>query len=339
MLPNVLNKSIAIGLILTPFACRNINEPQGFRGKKFLNNALPLEICWDKNRARNFISQSFKKKSPIYMFSPSLTSLSFPTIPRDKLQEYLKTPDLTDPRHGVHAINLVLDQLYTTLKEIPTYSLPCLIREGVISNVQDEFDKLYIPSDHPQRSPYYVRYIDASTLLRSHTTPAVHKFMKEMSQKKLSEGLLFAPGLCFLRVEKSKQKTEKPHKVDIWNIYQNSDSSAVQALTELVGNIIRAFPILRDFRITSKQHPYTLNGISVEVISALPKAQWVKIMEGGQLLPDILKDSGLDPERYTAVGVGIGLDRLVMTVKGVEDIRLLRSKDPLVRRQMTHLDP
>ena len=37
--------------------------------------------------------------------------------------------------------------------------------------------------------------------------------------------------------------------------------------------------------------------------------------------------------------MGIGLDRLVMLLKGLDDIRLLRSKDPRIKRQMEDLLP
>jgi phenylalanyl-tRNA synthetase alpha chain len=37
--------------------------------------------------------------------------------------------------------------------------------------------------------------------------------------------------------------------------------------------------------------------------------------------------------------MSIGLDRAVMIVKGIEDIRLLRSEDPRIKQQMTNLRP
>jgi phenylalanyl-tRNA synthetase alpha chain len=37
--------------------------------------------------------------------------------------------------------------------------------------------------------------------------------------------------------------------------------------------------------------------------------------------------------------MGIGLDRLVMLIKQIDDIRLLRSSDPRIARQMLALDP
>lgn len=50
-----------------------------------------------------------------------------------------------------------------------------------------------------------------------------------------------------------------------------------------------------------------------------------------------INDNGLDPEKYSGLALGMGLDRLVMIIKGIDDIRVLRSNDPRIRRQMTNL--
>jgi phenylalanyl-tRNA synthetase alpha chain len=56
-------------------------------------------------------------------------------------------------------------------------------------------------------------------------------------------------------------------------------------------------------------------------------------------LPDLLRKNGLDPARVTGLAMGLGLDRLLMLRKGMNDIRLLRSDDPRVVEQMLDLSP
>ena len=56
-------------------------------------------------------------------------------------------------------------------------------------------------------------------------------------------------------------------------------------------------------------------------------------------LPDLLRENGLDPARVTGLAMGLGLDRLLMLRKGMNDIRLLRSDDPRVVEQMLDLSP
>jgi phenylalanyl-tRNA synthetase alpha chain len=43
--------------------------------------------------------------------------------------------------------------------------------------------------------------------------------------------------------------------------------------------------------------------------------------------PNVLRDSGIDPEKYSGFAFGVGVDRLVMMRYGIDDIRLLYSGD------------
>jgi phenylalanyl-tRNA synthetase alpha chain len=64
----------------------------------------------------------------------------------------------------------------------------------------------------------------------------------------------------------------------------------------------------------------------------------VEIGECGLAHPELLADAGLPPTA-SGLAMGLGLDRLTMLAKGVDDIRLLRSADPRVRGQMIDLEP
>lgn len=84
------------------------------------------------------------------------------------------------------------------------------------------------------------------------------------------------------------------------------------------------------------KHPYTVNGLEVEVEV---EGKWLEVLECGEINPKLLIDAGLDSQTCSGLAMGIGLDRLVMLIKGMDDIRLLRAKDPRIRRQMTDLEP
>jgi len=43
--------------------------------------------------------------------------------------------------------------------------------------------------------------------------------------------------------------------------------------------------------------------------------------------PNVLKASGVDPEKYTGYAFGMGIDRLAMLRYGVNDLRLLFEND------------
>jgi tRNA synthetases class II core domain (F) len=74
-------------------------------------------------------------------------------------------------------------------------------------------------------------------------------------------------------------------------------------------------------------------------IDAKSGNRWVEIGECGLVLPTLLEENGLDPAHVSGLAMGLGLDRILMLRKGMEDIQLLRSSDPRVARQLLDLSP
>ena len=91
-----------------------------------------------------------------------------------------------------------------------------------------------------------------------------------------------------------------------------------------------------NYRCNSAIHPYTTDGLEIEVEV---NGQWVEIGECGLALPAILQESGLDSSIHSGLAMGLGMDRILMLVKGIDDIRLLRSTDHRVTSQMQDLLP
>ena len=80
-------------------------------------------------------------------------------------------------------------------------------------------------------------------------------------------------------------------------------------------------------------HPYTRNGLQVDVDWA---GEWVEVAECGLAHPDVLARAGLGAE-WSGLAMGMGLDRVLMLLKGIPDIRLLRGTDPAVAAQLQDL--
>jgi phenylalanyl-tRNA synthetase alpha chain len=83
------------------------------------------------------------------------------------------------------------------------------------------------------------------------------------------------------------------------------------------------------------EHPYTRAGREIYVAD---RGGDVEVGECGLAHPDLLRAAGLSTSA-SGLAMGLGLDRLLMLAKGVEDIRLLRSADPRVAVQMLDLTP
>jgi phenylalanyl-tRNA synthetase alpha chain len=90
----------------------------------------------------------------------------------------------------------------------------------------------------------------------------------------------------------------------------------------------------REWRVIHAEHPYTVGGLQIDVRD---DSSWVEIGECGLAHPDLLATSGL--RDCAGLAMGLGLDRLVMLRKGIDDIRLLRANDPRIASQMLDLSP
>ena len=141
------------------------------------------------------------------------------------------------------------------------------------------------------------------------------------------ENLIIHPGICYRRDVVDKRHVGEPHQMDVWLI--SRDFKGHLSKVRFIENILHA--ILPDvpYRLNQTSHPYTLNGLEIEV---LVNGKWIEIGECGDAHPDLLQPG------YIGLASGWGLDRLAMLVKEIDDIRLLRSTHPQIATQMTNLE-
>ena len=164
----------------------------------------------------------------------------------------------------------------------------------------------------------------------------IPKVLSELAQEGLEDKIILCPGICYRRDVVDKTHTGEPHQLDIWRIKRGEPRLQRPQLIELIETLIQSLIPGTRYRANETTHPYTVNGLEVEI---LVKGQWLEILECGEAHPDILAHAGLPPEEYSGLAMGMGLDRLVMAIKGIEDIRLLRASDPRIKTQMSTLEP
>lgn len=70
------------------------------------------------------------------------------TMTPEKVEQALAIKDLTDPKNGVHAVNLVVERIKKHLSEQEGWPMPEIRRKDTpISSVTNDFDRLYFPPD------------------------------------------------------------------------------------------------------------------------------------------------------------------------------------------------
>ncbi len=253
-----------------------------------------------------------------------------PSLDAPGLAAALTLRDLTDPARGPHAMQRLLDDVTAAL------GLPLRTHRALpIVTARDNYDRLYYPTDAVTRDARYTRWLGPGVLLRSHTTAMIPSALDQLaSDTSWDDLVLVCPGLVYRRDCIDRLHVGEPHQLDLWRIarHRRLDRGDLVAMIEAV--VTAALPGWRH-RCVPAVHPYTTGGLQID--ASQDGRDWVEIGECGLAAPAVLADAGLGDA--TGLAMGLGLDRLVMLRKGIDDIRLLRSRDPRVAAQLLDLSP
>jgi phenylalanyl-tRNA synthetase alpha chain len=255
------------------------------------------------------------------------------TLETAALEERLKTEraDVTLPvRLGpvaegrIHPVSQVFDEVVEIFAD-----MGFAVAEGPdIETDEMNFDKLNIPPEHPARQDhdtfYFAPKADGSRLLlRTHTSPVQIRTM--VSQKPPIR--IIAPGRVY-RCDSDQTHTPMFHQIEGLVI---DESTHMGRLKWVLQEFCKAFFEVDDvkMRFRASHFPFTEPSAEVDIgAEAIGKpGQWLEILGCGMVHPNVLKNCGLDPEKYQGFAFGMGLDRLTMLKYGIPDLRAFFSGD------------
>jgi phenylalanyl-tRNA synthetase alpha chain len=266
-----------------------------------------------------------------------------------QLRHDLDVPDLTDPAGGLHAVQLVMGAAVAALRDAWGVTVRVHRAHPVVS-VADNYDVLGFTTSDVTRDERYTRYVSPTTVLRTHTSALVPGALRALASLPAGDApadtLAVCPGIVYRRDRVDRLHTGTPHQVDLWRLRGVGAAHGVRGprlgaadLEEMVGLIVGAVLPGVPHRLVPATHPYTTGGHQVDVaVEDGAGRRWIEIGECGLAHPEVLGRCGLDPSLVSGLALGLGLDRLVMIRKGIDDIRLLRSTDARVVAQMGDLE-
>lgn len=254
----------------------------------------------------------------------------------DQLYHALTLPDLSNPSSGPHAIQILLEDVLTAL----TCKWSCtlkLVRTPPLVSVRDNYDRLGYERQDVTREERYTRYASPTTMLRSHTSADIPAVLDSYSSSHTTgvDELIAIPGLVYRRDVVDRTHVGEPHQVDLWRLKSMADTSELD-LNEMIATIVEAVLPGSRWRTIPARHPYTDEGRQVDV---LHRGEWLELAECGLIHGDVLSRSGLDPNRWSGLALGMGLERALMLRKDIPDIRFLRSTEPRIAEQLNDLRP
>ncbi|MBO1031763.1 hypothetical protein IPV09_10505 [Tessaracoccus sp. SD287] len=252
----------------------------------------------------------------------------------DQIQRALALRDLTDPAQGEHAIQQLLTSCVSALQDRWQCTVR-YVRNPPVVAVSDNYDRLgYDPAD-VTRDRRYTRYLSPTAMLRSHTSAEIPTALESYSARAGIDELLVVPGLVYRRDAVDRSHVGEPHQVDLWRIRDAPDMNDEDML-DMIDRLVEAVLPGAEWMVTDTVHPYTVGARQIDVRLG---GEWLELAECGRIHPGVLHSAGLDPERWSGLALGMGLERALMLRKSIPDIRYLRASDPRIAAQMRHLDP
>ncbi len=225
-----------------------------------------------------------------------------------------------------HPISQIIDELSEIFM-----GLGFSIAEGPeVETIENNFDALNAPKDHPSRDMSDTFYINSELLLRTQTSPVQVRTMK-------SQDLpikVISPGRCF-RFD-SPDATHSPMFHQIEGLVVGKDVTMAQLKGTLDNFVKKLFGEETKTKFRPHNFPFTEPSAEVDVTCfkcggegcAMCKQEgWIEILGAGMVHPNVLRNCGIDPEVYSGFAFGMGVERIGMLKYEIDDIRLLFEND------------
>ncbi len=246
---------------------------------------------------------------------------------------------------GLHPVSRTLERIEAIFS-----SMGFDVADGPeIESDWHSFTSLNNPPNHPARSMQDTFYVDLqgedglAYNLRPHTSPMqvryAHQHIKKYAAQfeaaardatgtmRAPEIRVIAPGRTY-RVDSDATHSPMFHQCEgLWL----GENVSFKDLKVVFTDFCRAFFESDDLvlRFRPSFFPFTEPSAEIDIqFQSGPLAgRWLEVAGSGQVHPNVVRNMGLDPERYIGFAFGMGPDRLTMLRYGVNDLRLFFDGD------------
>lgn len=200
-----------------------------------------------------------------------------------------------------------------------------------IETVENNFDALNSPENHPSRDLSDTFYITEDTLLRTHTSPVQIRAMRELG----APIRMISAGRTFRFDDVDDTHSPMFHQLEGLVVDENiSMANLIHTLDIFIKELFG-----EDMKTRYRPHHFPFTEPSAEVDVSCFKCRgegcpacnfigWsMELLGCGMVHPQVLENCGIDSEKYTGFAFGMGIDRITMVKHNIDDIRLLFEND------------
>ena len=240
-----------------------------------------------------------------------------------------ETVDMTLPGRdggigGIHPLNRALERIVDIFARLG-YELA----DG--PEIEDDwhnFEALNFPPHHPARAMHDTFYFGDGRLLRTHTSGVQVRYMKDIKPPLR----MIAAGKVY-RSDSDQTHSPMFHQVEGLLVDEHATFADLKGT---IAEFLRGF-FERDFEMLFKPtyFPFVEPGADVVIKwdTGDGDSRWLEVLGCGMVHPEVLRNVGIDPERYTGFAFGMGVERLAMLRYGVNDLRAFFENDVRFLRQ------
>jgi phenylalanyl-tRNA synthetase alpha chain len=237
-------------------------------------------------------------------------------------------PGITQELGGSHPIVQIIDEICGIFNRLGF----SVVEGPEIETEYNNFTGLNIPLDHPSRDAFDTFYLKnyPKLLLRSHTSPVQVRVMKAHKPPLA----IVVPGRVYRPDAVDASHLFMFHQVEGFLVDENIRFSDLKGILELFAKSVFG----QDIKMRFRPHffPFTEPSAEVDISCIICKGKgcsvcgrkgWLEILGSGMIHPNVFKQVGYNPDKYTGFAFGMGIERIAMLKYGINDIRLFFEND------------
>ncbi len=252
----------------------------------------------------------------------------------ERIKRLLRLPDLTKKDNS--PVKILFDQILNLprFKDFDVVSFPKIV------TVEQNFNLLNTPADHPSRKETDTYYLTPDYILRTQMTTMWSFYLqdREILKKLETEGQIaaLAPGIVYRKDEIDRHHFPAFHQIDGLLICKKSQKIITQQdLKDVQVDLAKGiFGPDIEYKFLDDTFPYTIESLEMDIMF---NGEWLEVNGAGLVNPVVLENFGLDPKIYNGWAFGFG-ERLAMIKMGIPDIRILWSEDERITSQFKNID-
>jgi phenylalanyl-tRNA synthetase alpha chain len=238
----------------------------------------------------------------------------------------LSAPARQSPRGLIHPLSKVMQEIEEIFSELGFE----FAKGPEIEDDFHNFTALNMPADHPARQMQDTFYLqDSELLLRTHTSNTqIRKMLNSQPPLKIA-----ALGRVFRR-DSDQTHTPMFHQFEGFVVDTDVNMGHLKWCLE---NFLEKFFEVKnvELRFRPSFFPFTEPSAEVDINYSLENGRikigkgdkFMEILGCGMIHPNVLKNCGIDSEKFQGFAFGIGVERLAMLKYGITDLRMFFEND------------